>query len=564
MAGEFDLERVAEFDARLDRALEARPTFACGGTAALRLAANIIEHVEAERPGTSGRLVEGLQVLASSLVGRPTIDEPDVATLFEDLDFGAHYHLVRDYLYYSYNAPGSMSWTLGDHEVRIQFADSSLPRQFYLAANSWFVDSMRAFADKTRSEEIGQLLQGTPEFEITDAGRKAMDLIELEAADKLNVYFNLVADVDVELGGYTSFQLFEVYRALLVKALYHRYHASVNGSRGAIFMTLDDLVRDLAVSSGGMSESACRAAVLAMSYGPDKRDAGVEALYFSLYYLPDRNEVVMLPHHFALWEGYVNLLRLIALRDPALFSREFSGPLGASLTKRMAKVFESVGFQCVTDVRLQRIDHRLPDVDLLVISEERTLGYVVFVCEVKSPLPPRWAKDQLRVLAPDSVAKAFAQLELLDELFASESGIALLRDLLPPGGLPDFDEFALLVNSLVITSDNTGAFFSDRDRRIIDFRTLTRLLRASDGDTLYVLQALGELAAWADSCLEIIPIEVDIGGLAVTYDGVTVKALLDFEQLAFRSADVPNELVKGMLETGDRPLDFLRDEGADT
>jgi hypothetical protein len=554
-----DLAAVRLFEDELDRALESRRLFRDGGTAALRLAANVCEHLAAERPGAEGRFVEGLQVLAQALVGRASDMEPEIDKLFADLDFAAHYHLLRDFLYYTYNAPTTMSWEFDDHSVQIRFADASLPRQFYLAANSWFVDFMHAFSDNSRTEQIERLVAGAPEFEKTAAGRDAMDLIELEVNQKLDLYFNFVADVDADLGGCTTRELFAVYRLLLVKAIYHRYHAQVNGSRGAIFMDLDGLAREIADSREDIREAAARAAVLSMSYGPADRDAGFQALYFSLYHLPDRNEIVMLPHHFALWEGYVNLLRLIAMRDPALFNRVFAQPLGTSLTRRMAEVFESVGFSCLTDIKLANFDAGLPDVDLLVISEEPTLGYVVFVCEVKSPIPPRWAKDQLRVLAPDSVAKAFVQLEALERFFGSDTGIAFLRGLLPPDGLPDFDEFALLVNTMVITSDNAGAFFSDRRRRIIDFRTLSHLVRRSDGDTAYILHVLKEFRDWADAAVEIVPVEAKVGGLAVTYEDVTIKSLMDFAPTEFRSADIHRELARRMLEAGDKPLDVLQD-----
>jgi hypothetical protein len=551
------LEAVREFEKLLDGALENRPAFRGGGSAAFRLAANVIEYAATGSPLLASRLEEGLQILAPALVERTGDEEPDVAALLADLDFAAHYHVLRDYLYYTYNAPGSMSWEFNG-DVRISFADASLPRQFYIAANSWFVDSMNAFRDSTRGAQIEELLTGTPEFEATDAGNEALALIELEAAEKLDLYFNFTATVDVDLGEYSAKQLFEVYRLLLVKALYHRYHAHVNASYGAIFMNLDALVRDLVDSSTELSDSAARSAVLAMSFGPRARDAGLEALYFSLYHLPDSDEIVMLPHRFALWEGYVNLLRLIGLRDPALFSRVLAGPLGAALTLHLASVFESAGFRCLVDVKLTDFGAHLPDVDLLVISEEPTLGYVVFICEVKSPIPPRWAKDQLRVLAPDSVAKAFVQLDALDEFFRSDTGIHFLRGLLPSGGLPNFDEFALALNALIVTSDNAGAFFTDRGRRIIDFRTLTRLVRRSDGDTAYILHALNEFTAWADAGLQIVPVSVSLGETEVTYDGVTIKSLMDFAQVEFRSAGVPDKLVQAMLEAGDRPLDVLR------
>src|SRR5207248_5917498 len=140
-------------------------------------------------------------------------------------------------------------------------------------------------------------------------------------------------------------QLFAVYKLLLAKSLYHRYHATVNGTRGAVSMPIDLVAADLAESSSALTSDAARSAVLAMSYGPSAKRAGVDPVYFSLFHLAPSDEVVLLPHHFALWEGYVNLLRLVALRGPPLFLREFSGPIGAALTERLSQTFEAAGFR---------------------------------------------------------------------------------------------------------------------------------------------------------------------------------------------------------------------------
>jgi len=56
-----------------------------------------------------------------------------------------------------------------------------------------------------------------------------------------------------------------------------------------------------------------------------------------------------------------------------------------------------------------------------VIVEEPTLGFVMLICEVKSPLPPQWAKDQLRALAKDNVSKAFRQTEAISTFLRKHS-----------------------------------------------------------------------------------------------------------------------------------------------
>jgi len=145
---------------------------------------------------------------------------------------------------------------------------------------------------------------------------------------------------------------------------------------------------------------------------------------------------------------------------------------------------------------------------------------------VKSPLPPRWARDQVRVLQPDSISKAFDQLDKIRHFLDCDHGSAFLFDQVRTlTGASVID--AITPAPLIATSDNAGAFFPDRGA-ILDFRTLERLLSRSDGDIAYVLEFLRSIPKWADNCVKRITAEVRIGDFDVTYEGVTVAALMDF------------------------------------
>lgn len=534
-----------------------------GGADALRLAANVIDTADAERTMWGHGLAHGLHILAPTLIGRTPGNEIAVENVVADLDFAAHYYSLRDLLYYTYNAPGGATWTFDKGKVEIHYADASIPRQFYMSANTWFVDSMAAFADKEQHQRIEELLRGMPEFEMTPAGIEAQELIGAEVDVKLGLYFNLVPDTSVDAGGYTFGDFIAVYRVLLIKALYHRYHAFLNGSRGIISMPLEQLARDIESSVENVSADTARKVVTDIAYGAEARSAGMDPVYFSLYHLPDGDQIVMMPHDFALWEGIVSFLRLVALRDPQLFLRNFSQQIGDALVRRLAKAFEDVGFHARTNVSLRKYHTSLPDIDLLIVSEERTLGYAMLACEVKSPLPPVWAKDQLRALEADSIAKAFEQLTRIRAFLDSDEGVQFLTDQLPREGLPDFDEFALLVWTVVATSDNAGAFFADRGT-IIDFRTLERLLSRCDGDMLYILNVLRGFPEWADDSFERVMVEVQVGDIPVSYEVISIKKLMDFRPNVFRSADAPEEMVRDMLEAGDRPLDVFRNRSAES
>lgn len=553
--------RVQEFERRLDEALAARPMVRFGGTDALRLAANIVETVAAERGKLGADLAEGLQILAPALIGAGPGEEIDATDVLADLQFATRYFHLRDLLYYTYNAPGSTTWTFSEGSVEIRYLDASLPRQFFISWNNWFLDSMTAFTDEEQKERIHGLLRGSPEFELTPKGIEAQDLIRAEVDLKFQLYFNLVSDVSVAAGTYTFADFLKVYEALLVKALYHRYHATINGARGTVRMSLAELARDIEASVENVSAEVAAKVVADISYGEDTRRARLDPVYFSLYHLPDGDEIIMLPHHFAMWEGFISFLRIVALRHPQLFLRSFSQQIGSALVRRLAQSVEDAGFRVSTNVPLRHYATQLPDIDLLIISEERTLGYAILACEVKSPIPPRWAKDQLRVLEADSIAKAFEQLQRINSFFDTDDGVRFLREQIPEEGLPDFSEFALLVWTMVATSDNAGALLADRGT-IIDFRTFERLLSRCDGDMLYVIDTLKGFPQWADDSFDRVMVEAQVGDIAVSYEGVAIKRLMDFRPNTFRSAGVPDELVRGMLDNDDRPLDVFRERGA--
>ena len=116
-------------------------------------------------------LNDGIETYAPHLVSGEPGSAPDVDRLFNDLVFGAHYHRVRDLLYYSYNAPGAIAWDFAERSVQITFQDRSLPRQFYTTWNEWYFLSEKTFRDFTGSDEIVRLLKGVPEFELGEIHR---------------------------------------------------------------------------------------------------------------------------------------------------------------------------------------------------------------------------------------------------------------------------------------------------------------------------------------------------------------------------------------------------------
>jgi hypothetical protein len=286
----------------------------------------------------------------------------------------------------------------------------------------------------------------------------------------------------------------------------------------------------------------------------------LNASYFSLLSEGSgSHRIVMRPHHFAQSEGIVNLLRVVAQRRPAAFLNNVSDLLGKCFTRRVRRAFEAQGFTCHSDVSLRVFGPHLPDIDLMVISEEPTLGYVLLMCELKSPVPPRWAKDQLRALNADSVSKAFRQVDAVQEFLKTEQGLQFIRKLLPERGIPHFDGFVAAVKHLIVTSANAGMFFDREATTILNFRTLERLLRRSDGDIAFILQILKTYKHHADEALKTKTVEVKIGDRTVAHEGVTVGAALEFPENRWRSAPERQVMIDEFIASGAHPFDVLGD-----
>ncbi|WP_156963641.1 hypothetical protein [Muricoccus aerilatus] len=340
------------------------------------------------------------------------------------------------------------------------------------------------------------------------------------------------------------------------KALYHRYLAKLNDAVGAIFIAEDELV-ETAQEDPGLPPSVTRAILTDIVFDGAAVASKADASYFSLFREGASRRIVMRPHHFALAEGLVNLLRVVAQRRPRAFLDRVSNALGKAFVQRVRAAWEAEGFVAHADVSLRSFDPALPDIDLLVISEEPTLGYVVFICELKSPIPPRWAKDQLKVLNKDSVSKAFRQAEAVRRFISTDEGVAFLRAKLPPEGIPHFDGFIVVVDHLVITSDNAGMFFGEENTKIVNFRTLERLLVRSDGDMAFIQHVLGTYNEEADKLVNKAMMEFELAGRTVAYEGVTDCPILDFPQVRWRNSPERQAMIDQLIADGAHPFDVL-------
>jgi hypothetical protein len=559
-------QKLQAFEQQLDTALSALPSQSWESSITLRLASELYEITSFQNGGSSGaeHLDRGYTILALRFVSGAKGDraditrETDIKQLAEDLLFAAHYYMIREYLYYSYNVPDSMSWSFDKARVEIKFKDRSIPRQFFTVHNDHVLGSMHHFRDFGHSDEIMRLLKHEPEGLMTPNVEAATSLMQAEADLKLAAYFSLIStESQIDLGGYSYRQFMDVYRMLLTKALYHRYYARVQHAVGAIYMPEEQLLDGIS-GDLGIPPDVGRRILKDLVYDRDAANDRVDASYFSLMRegTPD-GRIVMRPHHFATAEGLVNMLRVVAQRRPRTFLDQVSNEIGSAFVQRVKAAWEAEGFACLSEVSLRDFDPTLPDIDLLVISYEPTLGYVIYICELKCPIPPQWAKDQLKVLNKDGVSKAFRQVEVLQRFLRTEAGMNLIARVLPKEGRPHFDGFVVLVDSLIITSDNAGMFFGAEATKMINFRTLERLLRRSDGDMALIQHVLATYPKHADEVLTTAMVEFQLGSLTVAYEAVTASPLLEFPEGRWRSSPDRQTMIDEFIAEGGHPFDVF-------
>jgi hypothetical protein len=123
--------------------------------------------------------------------------------------------------------------------------------------------------------------------------------------------------------------------------------------------------------------------------------------------------------------------------------------------------------------------------------------------------------------------------------------------------------FVVLLDYLIITSDNGGMFFGAQTTKVINFRTLERLLRRSDGDMALIQRVLATYAEHADAALCTTMAEFQLGSLTVAYEAVTASPLLEFPQGNWRSSPDRQAFVDEFIADGAHPFDVFESRSPD-
>lgn len=488
----------------------------------------------------------------------------DMNSVLEDLFFMSHYFMLREYLYYSYNAPGSIAWTVTNERVELAFADDSIPRQFSQYANTALLVSGDVARELGKNHDIWYYaqLEGSDEFGDQPHLEPVLPRLLREVDVRIAREFSLLCDLapPLRLPNYAYTDFCSVHRYLLAKALYHRYYAQAN-RRHATFEFPKALLHAEIAGATGLPPPVVLAVLEDMCYSA--RNRKLPPMYFSIYDHPASPNYVLLPHTYARSEGFIGHLRVLATRDPGWFSAHLAGPLGRQFVERVAQSFRDAGFLAQTNVSVHELDPTAPDIDVLVVSPEPTLGYVIWLCEVKATLPAMWAKDHLRLLHPDVLPKAINQSGVLMGLLETEAGARFLWDTtrrLAPGGL---DEGVVAVHGMVVTTHSTGMLLKEGRTTVIDHPTLAQILRRCDGDVVYLQRMVRDLPSLFGATEDVTTVETDLDGVAVSYPAVTSARLVQFAPNEWKSAGLDVEVADGFYREGGSPFDIL-DELSDS
>lgn len=557
-----DRQEVLRFERTLDEELSRRPIMHAESAEALTLcmlllaSAHRIMLQSGSAHAVADMLDRGLQVALPALVRPRSGPDLAVADALDDLEFLSHYNSLRELLYIAYNAPELLEWQAADSEVRISYATPTIARLYSRTGNSAILNSKLIAAEvgNDRDGFLTAALTGAEEFGEVD--EKVVDELIRRAEIRFKHEFNLVPP-DTVLPHYRYADFLAVHRYLVVKLSYHRWYAISNDELAVFQFPKDDLVREISANAE-VSESIVRLVLADLTLSPST--AHLPSTLFHVFDNPNLGNYLISPWLYLGAEGFVCHLRGIALANNSWFSSHLAGPIGDGFVHRAAEHFREAGFLVATNVTLDHVSAGAPDIDLLVVSHEPTLGYAVWICEAKGTLPPLWAKDHLRHRGPSVVPKAQRQLTRILDVLREREGARFLQTKLAemvPGG--QRDDMIVALFALVITSQSDG-LLAEQTAQVVDLPTLAHILRSCDGDVLYVNAALRNLEQSFGIDDEVTEITCQIGEMHVSYPAVARRRIVAFAENRWRAAGLEQKYIDEYF----RALDHESSLEADT
>ncbi len=481
----------------------------------------------------------------------------DLLSYYKLLEVAGDYHSLRDYIYYSYADEKSIEWVNMDDTIQIRVLDKSIFRQLVHNMQTLFLHSSKLPESSIMLiDEVLVCLKDKDEFDFSnDEIAKVLESIEQEVEMKINSYFSYIpCDSKISFGKYTYSDFISVYTELLKLALYRRYYSYANNLSSVIIFECQELSRAVSETLK-LEEEKCLCILMDISHSSRG----------TLNYIKQDNIFIMYLTCFSLFDGITNILKYHAFNNPNRFLTNFSGPIGESLVNDIEKAFiKYENFRCIKDKKLNKYSQLLPDIDLLAVSYEPSLGFHIFACEIKNVLMPLWAKDYLKSSGKKGyISKALSQIEHINEFLNTEEGRKMLYEIvlekfsfmnikkvLPRG-------FCILVDYVIVTSENIGVLCNDSNKSIVSTSMLKEIIDKSDGDVNYIRDCLNQLNKTMDNCLNVKSRKAVINGINVKYEVCNSDTLLQFGNNYYISNGTYKELENTALETGYSFIDEL-------
>lgn len=467
---------------------------------------------------------------------------------------------LRDAIFYSYADNKAVTWDIDEKHIKVIINDDSILRQYASEMMVFSLNSKNLPYDEIEADPV-KLLKGTAHFDFEDMNVvKAFSTIESIIDWKIEYYFSYIPESsDVMLDGYKYSLFIDVYKKILTLALYERYFSKANNLSGVITYREDELLGQVMQQHPEENENTLKKLF---------RDIA-ESSRSTFNYIPVENKFMLYPTCFSLVDGISNMLRYFAKTDPNSFSRNVSEIMGKGLVDKIKLKFEQYpNHRLYSNVKLEHFDPKLPDIDLLVISYEPSLGFHVFIGEVKNNLPAVWGKDYLKAAGEKGfITKAISQIETIKSFLNTDSGLMFIYNLAIKAfpnlelGLLFPHGMCIIVDTLIVSSQSVGMFFPDNKIPIMDGDILCHIIDESDGDTNYILFHIKGHSDFINNCTSRKTKVITIGDYTIEYDIITLSKMFALSENEFVSVGAIEKIEKESLDSGYTMAGALRHLG---
>ncbi|MDN3486567.1 hypothetical protein QL989_14585, partial [Pseudoalteromonas sp. APC 3224] len=358
----------------------------------------------------SERLLQNSKSLKSS--GKKT----ELNLVFTDLLLGANYWAIRDKVFYSYANPDSITWKKTENNICIEINDDSIFRQLVSEKQTFRLNSISLKNKKHSFSNAIDLLKNTKPFDFSD--QKVLDAaesIQSELEWKISYFFSYVPeDSLIEIRGYLYSEFISVYKVIMFYALYERHYSMANSISSVITYSEDEISNAIQQQTPELSIEKIKKIIADISLSSRS----------TLIFLKKESKYYLSAFSFTLVDVISNFLRLHARCEPDHFSSNIAKIIGNGLVLKIKKSFEQhKNYRVLCDVKLNKFDEKLPDIDVLAISYEPSLGFHLFIGEVKNNLPAVWAKDYLKATSKNGfITKAISQTNIINEFLSTDQG----------------------------------------------------------------------------------------------------------------------------------------------